>query len=282
MERTAALLAAWGCAILLGIEYVYLADFLQDGEWRRMNTVFKFGMQAWVLLALASAVGLAVMWGQLHRAWEGRRRALRLGWTATLVGLLAVSLAYVPLGVSARVRERFPGGRPPTGTLDGLAYMQTGVYHWPDEEHSIELRYDYEAIRWLLENVRGAPVIAEAPLGYYREGGMRVSSYTGLPTLVGAHQNEQRPAELVAERTAQAERLYRSTDIQETLALLRELRVRYVYLGQLEEVHYGPWVRAKFDEMVRRGELEVAYSNPRVVIYACDSPRESARRSAVE
>jgi uncharacterized membrane protein len=115
--------------------------------------------------------------------------------------------------------------------------------------------------------VRGTPVIAEAPLGYYREGGMRVSSYTGLPTLVGAHQLEQRPAAQVSERVSQADALYRMEDPDATLALMRQLRVQYVYFGQLEEAVYGAASRAKFEELVRRGDLKVVYENERVRIY---------------
>ncbi len=261
-ERLGGLLMAAGCVVLAGTELAFLADFLQGGEWERMNTVFKFGIQAWLLLAVGLSAGLPEVLD-----WVRRRGFLPGAWAVAMVALVAISLAYVPLGVAARVHERFPGGPPPTGTLDGLAYMRTGVYRWPDEEHPIVLRHDYEAIGWLLANVRGTPVIAEAPLGYYREGGMRVSSYTGLPTLVGAHQSEQRPAEVVSERASQADALYRMGDPGATLALMRQLRVQYVYFGQLEEVVYGAASRAKFDELVHRGELEVAYENEGVRIY---------------
>ena len=263
-ERLAGLLAATGSLILVGSELFYLADFLQGSEWCRMNTVFKFGIQAWVLVALAVAGGLPELAGWLQ---ERPRRGPRLAFGLLLGAVVAVSLAYVPLGTVARVSERFPGGPPPRLTLDGLAYMQTGVYHWPDDQHPIELRYDYEAIQWLLGHVRGTPVIAEAALGYYREGGMRVSSYTGLPTLLGAHQAEQRPAEMVGERAGLVEQLYGPGELDETMALLRRLRVQYVYLGQLEKIAYGQAARAKFAALVARGDVEVAYTNPGVVIY---------------
>ena len=51
-------------------------------------------------------------------------------------------------------------------------------------------------------------MLAEAPIGYYREGGLRVSSYTGLPTLLGMHEREQRPWEQVGPRERDAERLF--------------------------------------------------------------------------
>ena len=263
-ERLAGLLAFTGSAILAVTELFFLSDFMRGSEWQRMNTVFKFGIQAWVLLALAAAAGLPVLWAWLTRSrGEGRR----LAWAFAVLFCGVTALAYMPLAVNARVRERFPGGPPPVGTLNGLAYMQTGVYDWPDQQHPIALRYDLEAIQWLLTHVQGNPVIAEAPIGYYREGGDRIAAYTGLPNLVGMHENEQRPAQIVNERTALAESIYRSSDLDETLSILRQLQVRYVYVGQLEEAAYGPDVRYKFDALVSRGDLTVAYQNPAVMIY---------------
>ena len=78
------------------------------------------------------------------------------------MALLAATLVYPVLGTSIRVNDRFPGPRPPIGTLDGMAYMSVGSYTWPDESNRIELQYDYDAIRWLLANVTGTPVVAEA------------------------------------------------------------------------------------------------------------------------
>ena len=148
--------------------------------------------------------------------------------------------------------------------------MQTAAYHWPDQEHTIELRHDLEAIRWLQANVTGTPVIAEAAIGYYREGGMRVSSYTGLPTLCGMHQAEQRDPALVYARQALADELYRSLDVQRTLEIMRSLRVHYVYMGQLETLVYGEQAAAKFAALAEEGTLEVAYTNSGVTIYRFD------------
>ncbi|OUC07666.1 hypothetical protein RY27_13520, partial [Litorilinea aerophila] len=55
-----ALLTVVGLAILAGTQVVYLKDFLQGGDWYRMNTLFKFFNQVWVLWGMAAAV--AVPW----------------------------------------------------------------------------------------------------------------------------------------------------------------------------------------------------------------------------
>ena len=67
------LLVAGGVACLLGPELLYVRDEFDDGPLYRMNTVFKLGYQAWLLLGLA-AIG-ALAW---RREWLARRR---LRWT---------------------------------------------------------------------------------------------------------------------------------------------------------------------------------------------------------
>ena len=58
---------------MLAPELVYVHDEFAGGELFRMNTVFKMGYQAWLLLAVAAPCALAA-----GRAWLPRR-ALALG-----------------------------------------------------------------------------------------------------------------------------------------------------------------------------------------------------------
>lgn len=270
-----ALLLVMGLAVIGGVELVYLRDFLAGGDWYRMNTLFKFYVPAWLFLGVAAARMWPAVGGVARRSplW------LRVPWQAAAAVLLTGSLVFLVTGVRNRVDDRFPGARPPLGTLDATVYMTVGEYTWPDQDSVIALRHEREAIQWLLRNVSGTPVIAEAPAGsytvngesvaydYYRAGGLRVASLTGFPTFVGQHQYEQRPGEQVAERTAQAQRLFQTTDIAEARRLLAELRVGYVYIGRLERILFNPDALHKFDVLVDAGDLAAIYRNPDVTIY---------------
>src|SRR5262245_1082252 len=55
------LLTFTGLLLLLGVEFFFLRDFL-GGDAYRMNTLFKFYIQVWVIFGLASATGLAHLW----------------------------------------------------------------------------------------------------------------------------------------------------------------------------------------------------------------------------
>ncbi|RME99865.1 MAG: hypothetical protein D6768_14140, partial [Chloroflexi bacterium] len=220
------LLMFTGLLILLGVEFVYLNDFLGGGDYYRMNTLFKFFIQVWVLFGLAAAVALPQLWDVAWR-WPLFQQLL---WRGAVVILLLASMVYPVFGTRTRVEDRFPGAenRPPLGTLDGLAYMTRGVFEWP-AGNPIELKYDYDAIRWLQQNVSGTPVIAEAKIGYYREGGMRVAAYTGLPSILGGlHQNEQRFAAQVGERDFVVNEFWATPDPARTLQLMDQLGIEYV------------------------------------------------------
>jgi uncharacterized membrane protein len=264
-----------GLLVLFGVEIFYLKDHLQGGDWRRMNTLFKFYIQVWVLLALAAAVVLPGVWDFIRRRW---RPAWRVLWAVAFVYLLGLSLVFLVAGTPVRLDDRFPEGfgganRPPLGTLDGMAYMQAGTYTWhPDPAQApttrIELRHDYDALRWMLDNIEGTPVVAEALIGYYREGGLRVASFTGFPTLLGFHQEgEQRYGWQTGPRRSQAEEFWRTGDISQAQQLMAELGIDYIYTGQLERIVYPDEGLAKFERMAAEGLLEVVYANERVTIY---------------
>ncbi len=263
-----------GLLVLLGVEIFYLKDHLDGGSAFRMNTLFKFYTQVWVLLGLGLGAALPGMWATLGRWRSAVGRRL---WLAVLALLLFASLIYPVLGTPVRVRDRFPNAQPPVGTLDGLAFMTVGRFTWPDDNHPIDLKWDDEAIRWLQENVPGTPVLAEAALGYYREHGGRVASYTGLPTLLGHHQGgEQRYGSQVGPRSGDANTLFNGMDVSQARQIIKDLRIRYIYIGQLERNYYDAAGLAKFERMAEDGHLRVVFGNAGVTIYECMAESEEA------
>ncbi len=261
--RFVALLAAAAAFVGAGVELFVIADDLIATTAYRMNTVFKFYNQIWVLLALAAAAGLTVMLrasGLLRRpratpttgsaAFEAMRasgaeaRDPRRSWATAGIALAVVvmlaSLVYPVLAVSPRLHQRFTD-QLGTGALDALDWMRYGTVpsFGPNGVEPIHFDGDLAAIDWLQRNVAGSPVIAEASIGPYRCDGSRFSIATGLPTIIGweRHEEQQRPPDDLPQRVNDVRTLYTSPDPAEKLAILRKYDVRYVIVGDLERLY---------------------------------------------
>jgi uncharacterized membrane protein len=231
------------------VEVIVVADDLIGTPAYRMNTVFKFYNQVWILLALAGSALVALMIREAARAFAatpstplelpGRRAWSRYGLAASALVLLA-SLAYPAMATGPRLAQRFtPGTR--SGTLDALTWMESGTVPVLGNAEYSEIAYagDAAAIDWFLANVSGTPVIAEAAIGPYRCHGSRISAATGLPTIIGweRHQQQQRYPETLPPRVDDVRTLYTSTDAAEKTSILRRYNVEYVVVGDLERLY---------------------------------------------
>jgi len=247
-----------------------------DGDIARMNTVFKFYVHVWLLLAVASAFGIWYMFAVVRRsptpkgpprtAW-GRIDVGRNVWVVALAILLLGALIYPILGTQARVSSSDRFDQYHGHSINGMEFMRYAVYG--DEGGKNELTYDYDAIWWMRENVEGTPVIVEGQTPNYRWGS-RFSIYTGLPTVIGWdwHQKQQRASfgNMVDDRGRELKEFYSSPSIDSAVNFLRKYRVSYVIVGQVEQLYYPAEGIAKFAQMNGR-ELELVYENPKVQIY---------------
>ncbi len=226
-----------GALLVLGPEYLYLRDLFGT----RMNTVFKFYYQAWMVWSLAAAFGAAVL---LRRLRGAAGTAFQIG----LALLLMVSLTYPLLGLLTRTNNF----RPFYGwTLDGAAHLEYGS------------RGDADAIRWLQSAPFGVVAEAGSPGGSYTYYS-RISTYTGLPTVLGwpGHEGQWRGGyEVQGSRQADLQRLYTTPNWVEAQMVLNRYDIRYVVVGPLERATY-PVEEGKF-----RQYLIVAYQNDEVTIY---------------
>jgi YYY domain-containing protein len=215
----AILLAALGIGLTLTVEFF----FLRDNFGARMNTIFKFYFQGWVLMALASAYGVWWVSRNTPRGW----RIVFQGITALLV---CAGLVYPVMAVYSRT-EGF--SRAPI--LDAAASF-SGAYpgHWAAQPD------DWAAVQWLVKNGVDEdgklPILLEAGAGGYENAG-RISAFTGFPTLLGWTNHEVQwrgsSAEIAVRAPVIAE-IYTTSYASVALDLLKKWRVRYVIVGNAE------------------------------------------------
>jgi YYY domain-containing protein len=239
------LLLFTGFLLTVGCELFFVDDIYGAG-YERMNTVFKLYYQVWVFFAIGSAFGLYY----LGRRWSAatiRRKLARHSWWGVCALLIACSLIY-PVAATITATNSF--SREPT--LDGLAFVERSN---PSES---------EAIKWLSDNVGGAPVIVEAAGGFFTDY-FRVSARTGLPTILGCpnHELQWRGSDRdFRGREEDINLIYQSEDVSQVESLLEKYDVTYVYVGHLEREQYGMDIGEKFASF-----MDVVFENEGVTIY---------------
>jgi hypothetical protein len=233
--RFVMLLVILGALLVLTPEFVYLRD--QFGT--RMNTIFKFYYQAWMLWSLAAAFGVAFLAQHLRGLSEWAFRLF-------LLLILAVSLTYPVLAFATRTNNF----KPPYGfTLDDFDRIQREN---PEEAGAIEY-------------LRSAPdgVVAEAVGGSYSNYA-RISTYTGLPTVLGWpwHEIQWRgTADPLGSREADINTLYTTPDWATAQSILQLYDIRYVVVGGLERQAY----RVQEDKF--RNNMQRVYESGTISIY---------------
>ena len=247
-----------GTALLITIMVELVAV---HGDIGRMNTIFKFYLQAWLLLAVSCGAALVWIVQELDQWNRGWRNFFQAGTSLLLAGAFAFTLT----ATIDKVTDRMTNGV--VLTLDSITYMKYSQYS--DFNVTMNLAQDYQAIRWMQDHIQGSPVIVEANCPEYRWC-TRFTIYTGLPGVVGWnwHERQQRTltTQLVENRVSEINSFYTTMDIQSALAFLKKYNVKYIILGQLERAEYaGPGLN-KFEE--QNGKLwRSVYSTGNTAIY---------------
>jgi YYY domain-containing protein len=248
----------WLFVVLLAVGLTLVVEVVVlKGDISRMNTVFKFYIQVWILLGICAAVALGWLADRLEQ-WSGWGSNV---WKTFMWMLVLGSFIYVPLAARGKMLDRFVPTMSPS--LNGADYMTQAAYNETGQE--FPLKDDYALIQWLQDNVVGTPVIAEGQSPLYHWGG-RISINTGLPSIIGWdwHQRQQRsvmPGAAIDDRLNDVRVLYQSTSIGSATDILHHYNVRYIVVGALERSYYPPEGLAKFDQLVALGVLRVAYEN---------------------
>jgi YYY domain-containing protein len=188
--------------------------FLRDLFGYRINTIFKFYYQAWLMWSIAAAYGTII----LFRSVKSPARYL-VGAALTLSMLMA--LFYPVLGIQTKTNKF---SRPEGATLDGESIFPSS---------------DSEGAAWL----RTAPpgVIAEAVGGSYSAAHARMATYSGNPTILGwdFHEIQWRgDGALVWPRKEKVATLYCTHSWDTARLILEEFQVLYVVVGDVEYSTY--------------------------------------------
>lgn len=277
----ALLLGLVAFALVAACEIVYLRDVFADGEYERMNTVFKFYFQAWVLLSVACGAGVFFI---LENFRPTRTTSVLLSWLQpSIVGiwtiffllLVLASLVYPLNAVYARYARTDATSQTlhlvQAPNLDGLAYMASCKPPYCDYNTS----GDYKAILWLNANVRGDPGIVEAvgPDGGDYSSYGRISAFTGLSSPMGwiGHEYQWRVIWITKSpqnyaeyqrRAPDVEQIYTNTNPLTVLSLMQHDHVHYLYVGALERTMY-PHANLKRYSLF----MQIVYSSDGVTIY---------------
>lgn len=206
-------LAAFGLAILVACELVYMKDNMGD-TFFRMNTVFKCYLPAWLMLGTAA---FAMAGHQFSSSIPVP--VLSPKRSAVLSVIVLIVLFILPITFTPPVNHG-------SGTLDGLAFIES---QYPG---------DAGAIAWL-RTLKGNEILVEAEKGDYTYYS-RVSSFTGIPAIVGQPFHEfmwrgnddgwysQRPADIRA--------IYEQPD--KTVPLMKKYNATLLYVGDPERDRY--------------------------------------------
>ena len=204
------LLLTLGTLLVLAPEFVYLRD--QFGY--RINTVFKFYYQAWMLWSLVAAFGTAVLLRKL-------RGVTNIVFSILIALVIFSGLLYPVFGLMTKTNNF----KPPFGfSLNDFDRVQR------------EDRDEAAAIEFLLTVPDG--IIAEA-VGDGYSGYARISMLTGLQTVLGwpGHESQWRGTyEQQGTRRDDISRLYSTGRWDEAQAIIEQYNIRYIYIGTLERV----------------------------------------------
>ena len=247
----AVILIAAGLFVTLVPELFRIVDVFGN----RMNTVFKFYYQAWILLALASAFVAYY----LIAGWDWVKPVARAtGITAVgLVGLLIISASMYSFGAMDNKTTSFST----SPTLNGLAFLGP-----PGSS-------ERQALEFISRNAGPTSALVEAvavddrgvPGGDYRLDYARVSGRTGVPTVLGwaGHEEQWRGNRVgFRERADDVAAIYTETDPEVVKVLLGKYGIEFVYVGRLERDLYGIPQTSTFDSFMDR-----AFESGEITIY---------------
>lgn len=206
-------LAILAIVLLILPEIIFFKDIYPSHP--RANTMFKFTFEAFMIMLVlcgwlvAAAQTLQVRWQKI---------AVNVGLAMFIVAVFC----YPYFGY----RDYY--GLKQYKSLNGLEWLM------------VQNPNDYQAIKWLKQNTYGRPVVLEA-VGESYTTFARVSTFTGLPTVLGWRVHEwlwRGSFDLAGARTPEVETIYTRPLSAEARQLIAKYKVKYIFVGDKEREAY--------------------------------------------
>jgi YYY domain-containing protein len=266
--------------LILFPEIFYIKD-IYIHEYQRANTMFKMTYQAFIMLYIAVPY---VFFRIINHLRENKNT---LFFFPVLIFLIFATLGILSVSIYPYFADKSYYGLVNYRGLDGLKYLST-VY--PDNYQLIKYlnsdknklttknvsiprpvqEFDSKQTKWAnTNNENHLPIILEAVGDSYTKYS-NISANTGFPTVLGwpVHEWLWRNSykadgtsigyDLPGKRTADAQKMYESNDLNETKKLLEDYSVDYVWVGQLEREKYKNLNEKKFS---RIGKVYLKFGN---------------------
>ena len=236
------LLILGGVALTLFPEFVFLRDLFGY----RINTIFKFYYQAWLLWSIAASYGMIEL-------LQIKKTPVWYALFISMIISLTMALFYPVISIQSKTNNF---SRANGMTLDG-------AYLFPET--------DILAVEWLQQAPPG--VIGEAVGGSYSTPHARMATYSGKPNVLGwdFHEIQWRGgSELVMPRKEDMAILYCTNHWDSAKLILEKYAIRYLVVGDIERSTYE-----KGTENCANGLLEdkfiknmlLVFRNERLSIY---------------
>ncbi len=221
-------------------EFFYFKDIYPQHF--RSNTMFKLGYQAFMLLGIWSGYAVVKL--------ISFRSVKRVLFTIGLLPLLYLVVIYPIFSVKSYF-----------GVLNWSNYKGLYGLNWLQEKYPD----NFEVISWLKTQNTTMPVsILEASGDSYTDFN-QISTFSGSPTVAGwlVHEWLWRGGyEPIAARVEHVRQIYEATDSNMALALLRQYRVKYLVVGDLERQKYP-----LMQDIVMKQLGEQVFWRPSVTVY---------------
>ena len=205
--------------VAIGTLFIIIPEyfFIKDQFGNRMNTVFKFGFQSWILLSIFSPVLIYSALTYIKRF----RIPIYISFIFITILYLYYSIGFINLQIA---------------NWDNSFNLNT------HKKYSIDNKFTYDSIEWVRNHLPEGSILLEAPGDSYSNGS-KISSFSGYPTVLGwiGHERQWRPFQLeeIANREKDIENIYISNNIDRVQELINDYKIQYIYVGIQEYLKYG-------------------------------------------